>query len=766
VLMLISMRRQLVAGIVAVLVVGLLPGLASAKVSSCGASVSPSSLSPGTDTDLTVSIVNISGPDIVWVQLVRPNADYSVNAAASDGWDPVVNASSVVLTGGDLSGDGRMTVDVNVHAVAWESDAANWTVRVSDSPFGASATDCTGARSTTIQTYLAPDNAGAGVSNVAAASTATSVAIQWDSDVATGSGVSYGLTSDYGGSTAYDPTLATHHSVSISGLEPETGYHFQVAGLDSGNAPYFSGDNTFLTLAAPVVRGGPGGGGNGGSGGATPVPTPVAGGGAAPRGTIAIKAVPTETVAPTVEVTTNVSRPFTKDLTISGVARDNVAVARVDYSLDGGKSWIVVPSPPGLGTKQANFSFAPINPEDGNYSLVVRATDTSGNVGKTNPATLVIDRLPPRMGGVLVSFGPQVATLDAAGRWRATVGVDETVTMNAVGGPVSMVVAATRVGMSRVSQNFYLRKDNGNGLWKGLISFSEPGTYELAATAVDGAGNTTTRQLSDVVVSDAARVVTPRGAGVGGATVTLYYRQPGTQTWLEWDGGAYGQVNPQRTRATGMFAMVAPPGTYYLKAEAAGYRTMVTQQFSLDRPTPLGPALRLAKRAQLRVGPWSWTLPGITLTQITVDAAGTVSGGPAAGSNLLGRSLPAFRLPTTSGGTVTPVGLQGKPTVVTMMSTWAPPADGQLAALAQLQTHHDVNVVPLYLGEHVGRVQTALARGGYELSATVDTAATLSDTLGVPIVPTHYFVDRNGKVGATYTGFLSADQLLARLGGR
>jgi hypothetical protein len=412
------------------------------------------------------------------------------------------------------------------------------------------------------------------------------------------------------------------------------------------------------------------------------------------------------------------------------------------------------------------FEFAPTRLESGNYLLVVRATDTSGNAASTVPANLVIDLEPPRIGSAVVSFGSQVAALDAIGRLRSAVGTDQTITLNAVGGPVTIAIAATRVGAKRAGQNFYLWQDADSGLWAGVMSFNNPGTYHLAALAVDGVGNSTSRALSDVVVTAAAKVVEARsGRPIGDATVTLYYRQAGSNDWLEWDAAAYGQTNPLPTGTDGTFALLVPEGTYYLKVEAPGYQTVVTVQFSVSQPTSLVSTLKLSARPRLNLGSWSWALPGATLSRTSLNLGDDTTGTLAAGSGLVGRSLPNFKLPTTSGTTATPVSLQGKPTLVTVLATWSPSAAEQLPALAKLYTRADINIVPLYLGEHVGKVQADLARGSEGLSAIIDAHALLGDQLGVPNLPTHYFIDRAGKVVATYTGVLSEAELAARLKG-
>jgi cytochrome c biogenesis protein CcmG/thiol:disulfide interchange protein DsbE len=421
------------------------------------------------------------------------------------------------------------------------------------------------------------------------------------------------------------------------------------------------------------------------------------------------------------------------------------------------------------------YAFTPVLVDDGNYDVRVRAIDTSGNVAAVVAGTLVIDRLPPRLSGGTVAVGPQMVPANASGRWPAVVGVDQEITLGAVGGPTAVNVVATKAGMKRVGQSFALRQNDVTGLWEGIISFRAVGAYHLVAEAVDGAGNHVTSALSDVAVSPAAVVTAVDGKRVvSGAKATLYVRRPDENDWAVWDGAAFGQLNSQTVRRDGTFRMMVPVGTYYLKVEASGYRTLVSHDFTLGHATSLVPAVRLEAVPGVRVGPWTlrWPWPAPVQVAIQPEAAAMA----AVPSSLVGQPLPAFDLPTTNGvvvanavsdaavsANVTKVGLLGKPTLLTTLATWAASTNEQMPVLAALQTHDDINVVALVSGERVSRVRSFLKRGGYEVRATVDASDTLTQYLGVPDVPTHYLMDRDGIVRAVVPGVMNEKDLLAAL---
>jgi len=81
----------------------------------------------------------------------------------------------------------------------------------------------------------------------ATAITGTSAVIVWTTDEASTSAVEYGETVDYG-STASGASGITEHQVTVSGLTPETPYHYRVLSSDAcGAGPTASTDATFTT---------------------------------------------------------------------------------------------------------------------------------------------------------------------------------------------------------------------------------------------------------------------------------------------------------------------------------------------------------------------------------------------------------------------------------------------------------------------------------------------------------------------------------------
>ncbi|MBU1289633.1 hypothetical protein KKG85_00050 [Patescibacteria group bacterium] len=71
------------------------------------------------------------------------------------------------------------------------------------------------------------------------------------------------------------------------------------------------------------------------------------------------------------------------------------------------------------------------------------------------------------------------------------------------------------------------------------------------------------------------------------AKVTLFWLNPATYDWQIWSAHSYDQSNPQDTDKTGQYSFLVPEGTYYLKAERAGYANYVSAYFEASEGTPI-----------------------------------------------------------------------------------------------------------------------------------------------------------------------------------
>jgi hypothetical protein len=89
-----------------------------------------------------------------------------------------------------------------------------------------------------------PDITGISALNIGS----NSALISWQTDEPADSRVDYGLTTSYGSSSS-DLSLRTSHSIQLSGLTPDTTYHYKVTSTDSSGNGRGSGDFSFTTAS-------------------------------------------------------------------------------------------------------------------------------------------------------------------------------------------------------------------------------------------------------------------------------------------------------------------------------------------------------------------------------------------------------------------------------------------------------------------------------------------------------------------------------------
>ena len=149
---------------------------------------------------------------------------------------------------------------------------------------------------------------------------------------------------------------------------------------------------------------------------------------------------PEDTNPPQVSVDGDYSSSFQVAPTVSGRATDDKGIASVEYSTDGGVNWLPV-TLQRPGSKFTRFEFRPKDLTDDNYQVVIRARDKFGNTG-TAEFTLIIDSFPPQVGGSIITFGAQILNTKSERQIYTVAGLDQKITLSAVGGPVSIDLLA------------------------------------------------------------------------------------------------------------------------------------------------------------------------------------------------------------------------------------------------------------------------------------------------------------------------------------
>jgi PKD repeat protein len=104
----------------------------------------------------------------------------------------------------------------------------------------------------TFTTSAPADTTPPNISNIQATNiTSSSVTITWITNETSTTQAEYGPTSSYGNLTAYNSSLVTTHSATITGLSSFTTYNFRVRSRDASGNEAISGNNAFKTSNTP-----------------------------------------------------------------------------------------------------------------------------------------------------------------------------------------------------------------------------------------------------------------------------------------------------------------------------------------------------------------------------------------------------------------------------------------------------------------------------------------------------------------------------------
>lgn len=767
-------RSALYFAVLFLVMIFFLTGSVSAAVSGCSAGVSSVSVTPSYTDNFSFNISNAGDSTTAnWIKITRPSGNFTINSHSIPDRTVSLNSNDVTVTGGDLPAGFTTVLIINVTAGSTEAASANWTVQLSDDG-GSTTTDCTGTLGTAISSTVA-DTTAPTISDIVLSDLSdTSLKITWTTDENATTTVEYGKTDSYG-STATGNSNVTSHSVTIDSLSSNTTYHYIVKSSDSSGNAAASGDYTFTTAKAGTN---------------TTTTTTVTS--TTTKTVTVIKTVKDDT-PPTISLDTDFDKSFTQPPKIIGRAKDNgdvnPGISRVEYSIDDGKTWMEVDRITSPNAKSTAFDFIPAIFEDGNFQIKVRAHDNSGNITASRSSTLIIDRLPPTVGGVLFSIGPQVISPTLDGLIVVLAGLEEKITLSAIGGPTGIDILTTRSVIlnasegslanasssdklrdsspARPDQNdneggkvFSLTKNLDNGLWSGMLSFSEPGVYQLIAKSVDGANNKTEKKLNTVVVLGSGIIKDQNGKAINGAKVFLYYYEPGLNQFILWDGKSFSQTNPQKTDSEGKYQLIVPAGKYYLQISASGYNSLKTNIFTVDKTMPISTQFDLSPFQGIQIGPFQIGWPGRyepVIVKLPYPTLPEVSQ-----TNLTGKEIPFFSF-KNEGKEVTSNNFKGKATVLTFLSLWSPTTFEQLSILNNLQDSKEINSVAIMSQDTDSRVNIFKKIGGYKTPIAADADGVLIEPLGILNLPTHVFLDRKGIIRKTRVGVLTREELLENL---
>lgn len=479
-------------------------------------------------------------------------------------------------------------------------------------------------------------------------------------------------------------------------------------------------------------------------------------------GSYASQTITISTTPPTVTLDKIAPNP-TKNQTpiLTGIATAKFAdIAKVEVSIDNGKSWQIA-------KRSGNtFSITLSKLEDGNYRVSARAFDTAGNIGKSDIQTLIIDTIPPVIGGSMQSMGPQVLTPNKNGMVSIVAGAETTIAVSMKGG-------VTEAKIRTSSDSFKLFPKEGTNIWVGKIKFDTGGEKPLTILAVDGAGNTTERKFNTLTVESSGIVEDKKTKkAIKGAKVSLYIFEAISQQWILWEAESYGQRNPQKTDDKGSYSFMVPAGKYYMEVMSTGYHTLQSEILTLSETTILNFTISFRSKPKLKfslpfIGDVIFTIPSISWPETFYVPKVYIQKQLAEDINNLrvGTIAPNFSLPNLENKEVKLADFKGKKLLLSFIAPWSAHSLEQAPFLSEisssLKENHSILVVSLQ--ESVAATLTLMKKGNYKFPVVADKDGITASAYKITILPHHVLIDENGKIEDTFTGVFTKKELMKKI---
>ncbi len=711
-----------------------LPVLAA---SSCSASMTPSTSDPLNYANFNFTLTN-TGDNISWIKITRPSSSYRITNVNQEGWDGSVSSNSIILSGSGLETGSNFSFSVRAFTFEVPTARENWQVEVSSNSEEPAPIQCSGSLSTKITPPAIFSDEG--YSNLIVSDiTESTAAVSWQTSSAATGIVYYGPLGSYSNYAQGGSLESVNHVIQLTGLSADTKYNFQIAGSSGIEYSVVSTQHSFTTKKSAVVS--------------PNVPQQKQPQQKQPTNKDTIPPVPSDKTNPTITLETDVSALFRSATVLQGTASDNNVLKTVEYSLDGGQNWLPIAT--NIGLSDFAFEFVPAANSDGNYKLLLRATDASGNQAVTELSTLVIDALPPTVGTVLVSVGPLMLHPDTSRTMTVAADVDLTYTASVIGGATDVTVAVIAKDDRANEQLFSLDPTTNNSLWQGDVSITQPGSYFVEVRSIDGGKTKITKKAVDLIVQPSVTIIDSESADIlENSKAVVFKLNPETNRWNLWDGGAYGQSSTDNEST--QVGVYLPSGEYYLRAEARDYHSVNSATFTVDKPTIVTHMFELHRIRKIPLLLFDLTIPRFEISNPVIqfttpneDNASTF------GVN----QIPFFELESANGEIVKSSTFFGKPTIITFVNTWSNESVDLLRTLEEINSN-DITIVAIFSGESASRVRSFKAISELSLVMIADPNNTLSEPFNTAGPATNYFVNRRGEVTQVVSGLLNKEEIV------
>jgi len=447
------------------------------------------------------------------------------------------------------------------------------------------------------------------------------------------------------------------------------------------------------------------------------------------------------------------------------------SITAIQYSLDGGTTWIPVATVPAPAAPGGLYTFATIGLPDGVYNALARSISTTGVITISPICNfsvaleklifganqfVTISRSSPLSNSGVIQFvenTPQILYLEAQGATDAY--IEATPTTLAASGKTNI----SAVDNSSVIK-FPLTYSQELKLWTGEIKFDQPGAYSLVGF-ISNSRDSYSREINSVTVSIKSNIVdVDTNQSITNATITVYERNANTGSFEIWNASSYGQQNPQNASENGGFSLFLPTGEFYLKVDAPDYGSVTSLITKVDQYGSVTASIKMKK--QLSV--WN-RLFASSGDDTSANFPLSVTPMPHKEFLQIGKKVPDITLINKKGKSISMFSkLAKKPTIIIAYSSWNTLAQEQLKIFdnVSVQFGDKYNYIPISTMEPGETSINYITRGQYILESYKASDQFFDDYMIISL-PHFFILDENNNLIGNIVGPQAEANLITQI---
>ena len=143
-----------------------------------------------------------------------------------------------------------------------------------------------------------------------------------------------------------------------------------------------------------------------------------------------------------------------------------------------------------------------------------------------------------------------------------------------------------------ILDTFEYTDTDGDGIYEASVQMPQvSGQYKVRTLIEDRDDKVKDKEIEIITVIDPEGYIYEASGDqetrINEARVTLFYRNPDTNSFVRWSADKFQQENPQITDKTGRYSFLVPEGTYRIEVKVKGYALYTGEEFNVSTGRPV-----------------------------------------------------------------------------------------------------------------------------------------------------------------------------------